>query len=112
MILFLVPAFLAMLLAKLWFLAALPLFLGLRAVLRNPGERLLVHPLVQLGLAWLLIAAPTLWPGRTLPPHPWFPRVPAYTCLDMLLLTAGFVWFFISFLRIWGHRPRRSPHAP
>jgi hypothetical protein len=68
--------------------------------------------MVQLALAWLLVAAPTLWPGRSIPPSPYFERIPAYTCLDMVVISVGFLWFALSFLRAWGYRPRRRSHAP
>lgn len=108
MFLLIIPAFLALLLAKTWFLAFLPIARGIWLSRRqNPGDRWLGHPLVQLGLAWLLIAAPTAWPGRRLPPSLLVPWIPAYGCLDTLLIGSGFLWFAVSFLRAWGHRPRR-----
>lgn len=113
--LLLVPAVLASLLAKTWFLAVLPLGWGLwRNHRLHPGDPPWRHPLVHLAGAWLLVASPLLWPGRRLPASPWFGGlgVPAYTCLDTLVITAGFLWFAVSFLRAWGHRPRRRPHAP
>ncbi len=105
-ILFLVPAVLAMVLAKTWFLAALPLAWGLwRNRQAHRGDPPWRHPLVQLAAAWLLVAAPVLWPGRTLSASPYFGalRIPDYTCLDMLVIGAGFLWFALSFLRAWGH---------
>ncbi len=108
MFLFIIPAFLALFLAKTWFLAVLPMAWGIRLTHRqHTGDRFLGHPLVQLGLAWLLIAAPTVWPGRRLPPSLLVPWIPAYGCLDTLLIASGFLWFAVSFLRAWGHRPRR-----
>ncbi len=105
--LLLFPALLAMLLAKVWYLAAVPLTWGLVLNRRHHrGDPPWRHPLVQVTLAWLLVASPALWPGRALGTSPWFGDlgVPAYTCLDMLLIATGFVWFAISFLRAWGHR--------
>lgn len=115
-ILLLVPAAFAVLLAKTWFLAAVPLAWGLwRNHRLHPGDPPWRHPLVHLAAAWLLIAAPSLWPGRKLVPSPYFGLdwIPDYACLDLLLIGSGFIWFALSFLRAWGHRaPRRRPHAP
>lgn len=142
-ILLLVPAFFAMLLAKTWFLALVPLAWGLwRNHRLHRGDPPWRHPMVQLAFAWLLVASPSLWPGRTIPASPWFGdlKIPGYTCLDMVVITVGFLWFALSFLRAWGHhspgsgnrtagpagpgrpkgaeqdakhhRPRRSSHAP
>jgi hypothetical protein len=114
MLLFL-PAFFAMLLAKTWFLAAVPMGWGMWRNWRlHPGDPPWRNPMVQLALAWLLVAAPTLWPGRSLAASPYFGslQIPAYTCLDMLVISVGFLWFAVSFLRAWGHRPRRRSHAP
>lgn len=109
MFLLIVPAVLALVLAKLWFLAAVPLAWGVHlARTHHPGEAVLAHPLVQVGLAWLLVAAPTAWPGRHLPPSLLVPWIPAYGCLDLLLITTGFLWFAVSFLRAWGHRRPRG----
>lgn len=105
MFLFIVPAFLALLLARTWFLAFFPIAWGVRLTHRQRSGRYLGQPLVQLGLAWLLIAAPTVWPGRELPPSLLVAWIPAYGCLDLLLIATGFVWFAVSFLRAWGHRP-------
>ena len=111
----LLPAFFAMLLAKTWFLALIPLAWGLwRNHTLHRGDPPWRHPLVHLAGAWLLVASPSLWPGRSLPASPWFGdlRIPAYTCLDMMVISVGFLWFALSFLRAWGHRPRRRSNAP
>ena len=108
MFLFIIPAFLALVLAKTWFLAVLPMGWGVHLARHgHPGDSFLGHPLVHLGAAWLLVAAPTAWPGRHLPPSVLVPWIPAYGCLDVLLISAGFIWFAVSFLRAWGHRGNR-----
>jgi len=113
MFLFIIPAVLALVLANLWFLAVVPLAWGVHPSRKqHPGDAVLAHPLVHVGLAWLLVAAPTVWPGRHLPPSLLVSWIPAYGCLDILLIAAGFLWFAISFLRAWGHRPKRVSSRP
>jgi hypothetical protein len=110
-ILLLVPAFIAMLLAKSWFLAVLVLLWGLwRNHRLHQGDPPWRHPMVQMALAWLLVASPEHWPGRQIPASPYFGSlsIPDYTCLDMLVIGVGLIWFALSFLRAWGHRPRRK----
>jgi len=112
MFLLIIPAFLALVLAKTWFLAFLPMAWGVHLTRkRHPGDSFLGHPLVHLGLAWLLVAAPTAWPGRQLPPSLLVEWISAYGCLDLVLISVGFVWFAISFLRAWGHRGSRRRKA-